>query len=88
MKKYLLVLFVLSFILGTSCQKKYDIEVDRQALVKLTAEDWDANFLSGKPEANVDFYTEMALRIQDGKMYSGKEAIRTRLTSIRPGYTI
>jgi len=88
MKKNLLFLFALSLILGTSCEQKYDIEADKQALVKLTAEDYDANFLSGNPDASVDFYTETALRIQDGKKYSGKEAIRTKLTSVRAGYTI
>jgi ketosteroid isomerase-like protein len=73
-----LILFVaIIFFVGTSCQKKYDIEADKQALVKLTAEDWDANFLSGNYEANVDFYTENALRIDDVKEYRGKEAIRT-----------
>lgn len=48
-------------------------------MVKLTAEDFDAS---------VEFYTETALRIQDGKIYSGKEAIRTNLTSVREGYEI
>ncbi len=88
MKKYLLISFALSLIVGTSCEKKYDIDADKQALVKLTAEDFDANFLAGNPDASVDFYTEAALRIQDGKKYSGKEAIRTKLTSVRDGYTI
>ncbi len=87
MKKLILFVTIISFV-GSSCQKKYDIEADKQALVKLTAEDWDANFLSGNPEANVEFYTEMALRIQGGVIYSGKEAIRTKLTSIRAGYTV
>ena len=87
MKK--LILFVtIIFFAGTSCQKEYDIEADKQAVVKLTSKDFDANFLSGNPEASIEFYTEMALRIQDGKKYSGKDAIRTNLTSIRSGYTI
>ena len=80
MKKYLLVLFALSFFVGTSCQKKNDIEADKQALVKLTAEDFDANFLSGNPDASVEFYTEMALRIQDGELYSGKEILGYQVT--------
>jgi ketosteroid isomerase-like protein len=86
MKK--LILFVtIIFFAGTACQKKYDVEADKQALVKLTAEDWDANFLSGNPEANVEFYTENALRIQDGTIYSGKEAILKKLTENKGGYT-
>jgi ketosteroid isomerase-like protein len=75
MKK--LILFVtIIFFAATSCQKKYDVEADRQALVKLTAEDWDANFLSGNTEANVNFYTEDAIRIWDGKVYAGKDEMR------------
>jgi len=87
MKKLILFVTVI-FFAGTSCQKEYDIEADKQALIKLTAEDFDANFLSGNPDASVEFYTAQALRIQDGKKYSGKDAIRTKLTSIRSGYTI
>jgi ketosteroid isomerase-like protein len=84
-----LILFVtIIFFAGTSCQKEYDIEADKQAVVNLTSKDFDANFLSGKPEASVEFYTEMALRIQDGKIYSGKDAIHTNLTSIRSGYAV
>lgn len=74
MKKYLSLLFVLSFFIVTSCENKYDIEADKQALAKLSAEEFDANFLSGNPDASVEFYTDMALRIQDGEIFSGKEA--------------
>jgi len=75
--KNLILFAAIIFFVGTSCQKKYDIEADKQALVKLTAEEWDANFLSGNYEANVEFYSENALRIDDVKEYRGKEAIRT-----------
>jgi ketosteroid isomerase-like protein len=57
-------------------------------LVKLSAEDWDANFLSGNYEANVNFYTENALRFDDGKEYLGKEAMRTLFKTNSEGYTI
>jgi ketosteroid isomerase-like protein len=87
MKKLILFVTIIFFIV-TSCQKKYDTVVDRQALVKLTAEDWDANFLSGNHEANVNFYTENALRIWDGKVYSGKDAIRTLFSMNSEGYII
>jgi len=86
--KKLILLVTIIFFAGTSCQKKYDIEADRQALTKLTAEDWDANFLSGNREANVNFYTENALRIWDGKVYSGKDAIRALFSTDSEGYTI
>jgi len=74
--KNLILSVIIIFFAVTSCQKKYDVEADRQALVKLTAEDWDANFLSGNTEANVNFYTEDAIRIWDGKVYAGKDAMR------------
>lgn len=87
--KKLILFMTLVFFVGTSCQKRYDIEADRQALVKLTAEDWDANFLSGNPDANVDFYTENAMRIDDdGKIYSGKDAIRALITAFPEEYII
>jgi len=88
MKTYSFVLVALALLAGTSCLKTYDVEADKQALIKLTAADFDANFLSGNPDASVEFYTETALRIQDGNTYSGKEAIRTRLTKVRAGFTI
>ena len=56
--------------------------------MKLASEDWDANALAGNMEANLDFYTEDAVRIQDGMILRGKEEIRTVLTDeIRPGFT-
>jgi len=57
-------------------------------LIKLTAEQWDADSLSGNYEANVDFYTENSLRIDDGKSTKGKEAIRNLLKTNSEGYTI
>lgn len=74
--KNLILSVTIIFFAVTSCQKKYDVEADMQALVKLTAEDWDANFLSGNMEANISFYTEDAIRIWDGKIYKGKDAMR------------
>lgn len=87
MKKLILFLTIILFA-ATSCQKKYNLEADRLALVKLTAEDWDANFLSANHEANVNFYTEDAIRIWDGKIYSGKDAILTLFNTDTGGYKI
>ena len=93
MKNYLTLLFAMVFLAGTSCvnepeaEPKTDPEADRVALAKLCAEDWDANVLAGNMDANVDLYTEDAVRIQDGEIFSGKEEIRTKLTYVRPGFT-
>jgi uncharacterized protein (TIGR02246 family) len=88
MKKYLWTITAIVLLTFASCQKKYEVEADRQTLVKLTADDWDANFLSGNLEANVNLYTENALRIWDGKVYSGKDAIRTLFSTDTEGYKI
>lgn len=92
MKKYFTLLIAMVFLAGISCtnepEPKTDPGADKQALVKLTTEDWDANVRAGNMDANVDLYTEDAVRIQDGMILSGKEEIRSMLTSeIRPGYT-
>ena len=86
--KKLMLLAGLILMAGTSCQKKFDIEADKQVLVKLTAEDWDANFLSGDYEANVEFYTQDAIRIQSGKVISGKDAIRTLFNTYKDQSTV
>jgi ketosteroid isomerase-like protein len=44
--------------------------------------------MAGNMEANMEFYTEDAVRIQDGMIYTGKEEILTLLTTeVRPGFT-
>ena len=89
MKKYVALPIALLILTGTSCTIVHHSEDDEEALEKLTAIDWDANFLAGNPDASVDFYTEDAVRIQDGIILTGREDIRTFLTSeIRPGFTL
>jgi hypothetical protein len=74
MKKYLTLLLALALMAGSSCKTDSELKTiaepdpgaDKEALVKLTTTDWDANFLAGNPDASVDFYTEDAVRIQDG----------------------
>lgn len=89
MKKHVILLTVLVLSGSTSCMKEHPSAADEEALVKLTTTDWDANFLAGNPDASVDFYTEDAVRIQDGIIMTGKEEIRAFLTSeIRPGFTV
>ena len=91
MKKYVTTVFALVLFAGLSCTNEpepvRDYEADKQALIKLSSEDWDANVRAGNMDANVDSYTEDAVRIQDGMKYTGKEEIRTKLTYVRPGFT-
>jgi uncharacterized protein (TIGR02246 family) len=89
MKTYSFLLIALLFLTGTSCTSVHHSANDEEILIKLTSEDWDANFLAGNPDASVDFYTEDAVRIQDGMILNGREDIRDFLTSeIRPGFTV
>ena len=61
MKKYLTLLFTLVLLAGISCtttpdpEPKPDPEADKQALMKMSSEDWDANVLAGNMDANMDF---------------------------------
>ena len=89
MKKYIILLAAIIICGGTSCVQDNNQEADREALIKLTTEDWDVNILAGNLDACVDSYTDDAVRIQDGKILKGKEEIRTLLsTGVRPGFTI
>ena len=92
MMKYLTVVFALVLFAGVSCTNEpdpvTDHEADKQALIKLCSEDWDANVLAGNMDANLDFYTEDAVRIQNGMILNGKEEIGTILKKVRPGFTI
>ena len=67
---------------------EHNHEADREAVIKLTTKDWDENILAGNLDACVNSYTEDAVRIQDGKILTGKEEIRTIFSSVRPGFTV
>jgi ketosteroid isomerase-like protein len=87
MKIYLIVIaLILSGV--TSCTVEHHRESDRRALINLTTRDWDENILVGDLDACVDSYTDNAVRIQDGKTLTGKDEIRTMLSSFRPGFTV
>lgn len=89
MKKYSFLLIALLFLTGTSCTSVHHSANDEETLIKLTSEDWDANVLAGNMDANVDLYTEDAVRIQYGRTFTGREDIRAFLTTeVRPGFTV
>ncbi len=88
MKKYFIVLIALILSGFTSCTVEHHHEADRQAVINLTTGDWDANILAGNIDACVDSYTEDVVRIQNGEILTGKDEIRSILTSVRPGFTV
>ena len=84
MKKNVFTLIALILSVLTSCQNKIDAEADKQALTNLTVKDWDKNILADNLLANVDFYTEDAVRISPRGMLSGKDAIRKAFNEDNP----
>lgn len=73
---FLIVVFLALF----GCAQKYDVATDKQALEKLSSEDWDAYVMAGDVEGMVESYTDDALRIGEGAILRGKEEIRSYLT--------
>jgi len=80
MKKTMLFLLAIFFLPLFSCSNKVDSETDKQALIKLTVEDWDENAKTRNIEAMVESYIDGALRIGKGEVLNGKEAIRNSLS--------
>ena len=78
--KRLASILTLSIIILTSCQKKLSLEKDIKALEQLNKK-WNDNIISGNRAANADFFTEDGIRIEGGKIYSGREEIRTLFSS-------
>ncbi len=70
----------------SSCAQKFDVEKDKQALEKLSVEDWDMYARAGNVEAMVESYTEDALRISRGTVLNGKEAIHSYLTFLHQSW--
>jgi uncharacterized protein (TIGR02246 family) len=70
-----------------SCAQKLDVETDKQALEKLSVEDWDMYARAGNVEGMVESYTEDALRIGEGAVLNGKEAIGSYLTFLTQSAT-
>jgi len=81
-----LLLFVTLLALF-SCAQKFDVDTDKQALEKLSVEDWDMYARAGNVEGMVESYTDDAVRIGDGTTLNGKEAIRSYLTFLTQSAT-
>ena len=80
---FLIVALLASF----GCTQKFNAETDKQALEKLSVEDWDLYAMEGNVEGMVEFYTDDALRIGEGAILRGKEEIRSYLTFLTQSST-
>jgi putative heme iron utilization protein len=72
--KQILMITILSLMSLTSCQK-LSTENDKKALEQLN-KIWNDNILSGNRMANADLFTQDGIRIEGGKIYSGRDEIR------------
>ena len=79
MKPLLLIPIIIAFT-AYSCQMKYSSSEDEIAIEKLVQE-WENNGATGHRVANADFFTDDGIRVQGGKIYRGKEAIRDLFSS-------
>jgi ketosteroid isomerase-like protein len=78
--KQIVCFTILILFTSTSCQKDYSTSEDEQAITKLI-ETWDKNGLSGNRAENAEFFTNDGVRVEGGKIYSGKESIRKLFSS-------
>jgi uncharacterized protein (TIGR02246 family) len=78
----LLVITALVLLAGVAFgQNKYDIAADKEAIIKIN-KTWDVNVLAGNLEANAEHYVVDAIRIENGTMIVGKEAIRKSFRTV------
>lgn len=80
---FLIIVFLALF----GCAQKFNVETDKQALEKLSGEDWDMYARAGNIEGMVESYTDDALRIGEGAILRGKEEIRSYLTFLTQSST-
>jgi len=78
--KPLLFSIICVVFLANSCQMKYSSLEDEIAIEELVKE-WENNGATGNREANAEFFTDDGIRVQGGKIYRGKEAIRDLFSS-------
>jgi ketosteroid isomerase-like protein len=75
MKQLILSLVTIVFF-TISCQEKYSSSEDEKVINNLVNE-WETNGTIGNRAANAEFFTDDGIRVQGGKTYRGKEAIRS-----------
>jgi len=87
MKKIFTILLFFSFLVLFGCAEKVDIKADKEVLNKMI-EEWDINAKSGNFEALVETYIDNAMRIEDGNVLVGKEAIRNSFKTVQEQYNL
>lgn len=70
---------ILLVLLTISCKREYSEAEDKKAIAEFNNQ-WNQNALSGNRVANAELFTEDGLRIEAGKIYKGRDAIRSFLT--------
>jgi uncharacterized protein (TIGR02246 family) len=77
MKKILIP--TLLVLITCSCQREYSTVEDEKSIAEFNNQ-WNQNALSGNRVANAELFTEDGVRIEAGKVYKGREAIRSFLS--------
>jgi uncharacterized protein (TIGR02246 family) len=77
--KKIIILPILIALLFASCQREFSTTEDEKSIAEINNL-WNQNALSGDRVANADLFTEDGIRIESGKVYSGREAIRSFLS--------
>jgi uncharacterized protein (TIGR02246 family) len=62
-----------------SCQREYSTIEDEKSIAEFNNQ-WNQNALSGNRVANAELFTEDGVRIEAGKVYKGRDAIRSFLS--------
>ena len=86
MRKMLAILLSFSLLTIFACAEKVDIEADKEALTKML-EEWDMNAKASNFEAQVETYTDNAIRMEEGVLV-GKEAIRNSFKTFHEKFNI
>ena len=86
MRKMLAILLSFSLLTIFACAEKVDIEADKKAFNKYL-EEWDMNAKAGNFEAQVETYTDNAIRMEEGVLV-GKEAIRNSFKTFHEKFNI
>lgn len=87
MRKMLAILLSFSLLTICACAEKIDIETDKAALTK-DLKEWDMNVKAGNFEARVEYYTDNAIRMEEGIIIVGKEAIRNSFKAVHEQFNI